>query len=999
MRNKNFQKVIRGILAVLLIFSTFPFSITAIAQGSNFVRNGSFENELDGWETNDSEAITTPTSDWLPSNGGTRLLNYWYDEAYKADTYQLVSGLEDGSYILTAYIDRSGVFNEVYMYANDEKKQLDVGNWTKYELPIEVENGEIKVGFYADANAGAWLGVDLVSLTKSGQEEQPEQPTQPEQPSPERDDFIYGVDISTLTKVEDNGGKFYDDGIETDVLDILTSYGSNWARLKIWEDAVDVYPNGKAYNDLEDTIEKAIRIKQADMKFLLNFHYSGFWADPGRQDKPASWEDLTFDELVQAVYDHTADTINALKAVNAAPDMVQIGNEITPGMLFPDGRIQQGNYDNLAALLNSGIKAVRDTLGEEVDIMLHLDRGGRNSLFRGWFDGITAAGVTDFQIIGASYYPYWHGTLEELAFNLNDISQRYDKDVVVVETAYAFTLDDKDGHANIFSRTQETVAGYPATVEGQARLVYDVMEVVRNVPNERGLGIFYWEPAWLGVDGAGWTAGEGNAWENQAMFDFDGNALESLNVFTKGYVPPIPEPRELEDDEIDETLVGLILHSEHKPAIASSSAGLGGGIPNAPENAVDGNDGTSWGSDKGIGTWWQVDLESVTTLERILFTTWDAVREVKIEIAENGEIFSELGTFEVSGGRIDVKLPEGTSARHIRVTITESSGEWVGFGNFRAYGPPPQNLVINPSFEDADRSMWSILFKEGVTPHASFKNNSSDARTGNYIVHFWSDASVDFKVEQTITGLAPGYYNLSMFIQGGDAGNDPEMYLYAKTAEEEYRENTGVRGWTNWNNPEIEGIVVLDGTLTIGASIKAGAGAWGSLDDFYLYFAQPLQEVGDEDQDDTDQEVGDEDQDQDDTDQEVGDEDQDQDDTDQEVGDEDQDQGDTDQEVGDEDQDQGDTDQEVGDEDQDQDDTDQEVGDEDQDQGDTDQEIGDEDQDQDDTDQEVGDEDQDHIENKLPNTATASFNMLMAGMISLMAGLVFFVRKKQKVVS
>ncbi|ADU31212.1 glycosyl hydrolase 53 family protein [Evansella cellulosilytica] len=697
------------LIAILLagIFAGTPLS-TTLAE-SSLVKNHSFENDLDSWETNESEAITTPESGWLPEGGESKLLNYWLDEAYVADTYQTINGIEGGSYMLSAWVANDGGFNESYMYIERPggevlKEEISsVEGWTKIEKPIEVENGEIKIGFYADAEPGAWLGVDIVQLVPEGSGEQP---------TPERDDFIYGVDISTLTKVEDYGGVFYDQGEENDVLDILTSYGSNWARLKVWEDPVDVYENGMAYNDLDDTIEKAVRIKKADMKFLLNFHYSGFWADPGRQDKPASWEDLSFEELKQAVYDHTADTIEALVEAGAEPDMVQVGNEIRPGMLFDDGRIVDNDFSNLAELVNSGIDAVRDTLGDEVEIMLHLDQGGDNSAYRWWFDGIIAEGVTDFQVIGASYYPYWHGTLEDLEYNLNDISERYERDVVVVETAYAYTLEDQDGHSNIFTSAEENIAGYPATVEGQARFLYDVMEVVRNVPNDRGYGIFYWEPAWLGVEGAGWTAGEGNAWENQAMFDFEGNALESLNVFTRGYVPPVPEPRAVEEVEVDETLADLILHSLNKPANASSSAGHGGGKDNAPENAVEEDENTSWGTDEGVNAWWSVDLLEIVPLERILIHFWDGVNEFEIEISDNGVDFTSLGTYEVTSSNMDITLPEDTTARYVKVTITEATSNWVGFMYFKAYGNEELPKEGPSTVENGE-------VEEGETPESS----------------------------------------------------------------------------------------------------------------------------------------------------------------------------------------------------------------------------------------------------------------------------------------
>lgn len=341
---------------------------------------------------------------------------------------------------------------------------------------------------------------------------------------------IRGADISTLKKVEDNGGLFYDRGVRKDPLVILRSHGVNYVRLKIWKDPVNV----DGSNDLAKTVEMAERAKKAGFKILLDFHYSNFWADPGRQDKPTAWVGLNPKELEQAVYDHTAETMQALKDVQALPDMVQIGNEINSGMLWPDGKTWgagSGGFDRLAPLLRAGISGVRDVAGpKKVDIMLHLANGGDNGLYRWWFDEVTKRGITDFDVIGFSFYPYWHGTLEQLSYNLADISARYDKDVVVVETAYAFTLENGDDLSNIFGAAQQAEAGYPATVAGQADFLTDIREVVQNVPNGRGLGVFYWEPAWIPVEGAGWRSGEGNAWENQALFDFEGNALESLEA-------------------------------------------------------------------------------------------------------------------------------------------------------------------------------------------------------------------------------------------------------------------------------------------------------------------------------------------------------------------------------------------------------------------------------------------------------------------------------------
>lgn len=340
---------------------------------------------------------------------------------------------------------------------------------------------------------------------------------------------VRGADISTLKKVEDKGGVFYDRGVQKDPLVILRSHGVNYVRLKIWKDPVNV----DGYNDLAQTVEMAQRAKKAGFKILLDFHYSNFWADPGRQDKPTAWVGLNPEELERAVYDHTAETVQALKDAQALPDTVQIGNEIQSGILWPDGKTWgegSGGFDRLAPLLRAGISGVRDVAGPKVEIMLHLADGGDNGLYRWWFGEITKRGVTDFDVIGFSFYPYWHGTLEQLAANMADISRRYDKDVVVAETAYAFTLTNGDDLPNIFGAQQAQVAGYPATVAGQGAFLEDIRQVVQDVPGGRGLGVFYWEPTWIPVAGAGWRSGEGNAWENQALFDFEGNALDSLSA-------------------------------------------------------------------------------------------------------------------------------------------------------------------------------------------------------------------------------------------------------------------------------------------------------------------------------------------------------------------------------------------------------------------------------------------------------------------------------------
>jgi arabinogalactan endo-1,4-beta-galactosidase len=209
--------------------------------------------------------------------------------------------------------------------------------------------------------------------------------------------------------------------------------------------------------------------------------------------------------------------------------MVQVGNEINAGVLWPDG--DDNHMDNLAALLKAGYQAVKDCSPSTL-VMLHIAEGGDNDMARWWFGNMTRRDVP-FDLIGISYYPFWHGTLAQLQYNLNDITTRYGKDVVVVETAYAFTTQEDDFHPNI-ANSSMAIPGYPFTPKGQRDMLRDVMAVVRAVPEGRGLGIFWWDATWTAVPGNGWDSTDpesGNAWENQALFDYDDVVLPAMDEF------------------------------------------------------------------------------------------------------------------------------------------------------------------------------------------------------------------------------------------------------------------------------------------------------------------------------------------------------------------------------------------------------------------------------------------------------------------------------------
>lgn len=362
-------------------------------------------------------------------------------------------------------------------------------------------------------------------------------------------DFIKGADISTLLEAEQHGAKFYNqNGQQQDAIAILKANGVNYVRLRLWVDPQDA--SGKTYgggsNNLENTITLAKRVKAQGLKLLLDFHYSDFWTDPGKQFKPKAWEKMDYPQLKTAIHDYTRDTIAHFKKEGVLPDMVQIGNEINGGMLWPEGKSWGqggGEFDRLAGLLNAAIGGLKENLtgGEQVKIMLHLAEGTKNDTFRWWFDEIAKRGVP-FDIIGLSMYTYWNGPISALKANMDDISRRYNKDVIVVEAAYGYTLDNCDNAENSFQAKEEKDGGYPGTVQGQYDYIHDLMQSVIDVPDHRGKGIFYWEPTWIAVPGTTWAtkAGmkyihdewkEGNARENQALFDCQGKVLPSITVF------------------------------------------------------------------------------------------------------------------------------------------------------------------------------------------------------------------------------------------------------------------------------------------------------------------------------------------------------------------------------------------------------------------------------------------------------------------------------------
>lgn len=352
-------------------------------------------------------------------------------------------------------------------------------------------------------------------------------------------DFYMGADISSLPRNLAEGMAVRDrDGRETEVFELLGKYSVNSIRLRIWNDPKCV-PEARGYCDLEHTLGMARKIKENHMSFLLDFHYSDYWADPANQRKPRAWEDLGFAELQEAVYSFTRDTLLRLKEEDLLPDMVQIGNEIRSGLLFPEGEVP--DYAGMVKLVNAGIRGAREAAGDApMQIMIHLDQGGRYPWLHEWFEKAFAEGLDDFDLIGLSYYPFWHGTYLDLRDSMNRLVRDYGKPILIVETAYAWRASER----GFIDEDQIRISCMEATPAGQRRVLEYVMHLVAELPGGMGKGVYYWEPVCVPGQGkGGWD-------ENMGLFDEDGRAMEGIEAFRQTRKEMEREPegwRELEE--------------------------------------------------------------------------------------------------------------------------------------------------------------------------------------------------------------------------------------------------------------------------------------------------------------------------------------------------------------------------------------------------------------------------------------------------------------------
>lgn len=632
------------------------------------------------------------------------------------------------------------------------------------------------------------------------------------------DDFITGADLSSYVSLKESGVVFKDS--EGNVLSdegffqYLKDGGTNWVRIRIWNDPYN--GSGQGYGGGNNDLDKAVTIGRlatnAGMRVLIDFHYSDFWADPGKQDAPKAWAAYTVEQKETAVYDYTLSSLNTLKAAGVDVGMVQVGNETNNGVCG------ETSWANMAKIFNAGSSAVR-AFDPNCLVAVHFTNPEKGY---STIAGNLESNNVDYDVFASSYYPFWHGTTGNLTDQLAAVAENYHKKVMVAETSWATTWEDGDGHGNTVALEKTLDLNYGISVQGQADEIRDVVYAANNVNNQSdkdgnslagsSIGVFYWEPAWLStyyvynadgtIDqdlykknqelweeyGSGWAssysaeydpddAGKwygGSAIDNQAWFDFDGTALPTAQIYS---------------------LIRTGASAERAVASVETKLELEltvGDKLNWPKVTAIYNDGTKE----------QIDVD------------WDEDEQKLVNT-------DKVGEYTVSG-----KVICDNKEYNVLLTIKVSRSN-------------ASNKLINPGFEARDNG-WVQTYTKGT---GSVEANGDNPRSGSYGYNFYCEEPMQFTLTQTLTDLEAGTYTFGGYIQGNDMGSDNLQYAFAEVYDADgnpkavKNASASLSGWMIWNNPEVTGISVSEGdTLVVGMKITLDeAYGWGSFDDLYLY--------------------------------------------------------------------------------------------------------------------------------------------------------------------
>lgn len=616
------------------------------------------------------------------------------------------------------------------------------------------------------------------------------------------EDFIGGMDVSSMLSLEESGVTFKNaDGQSEDLFELLASSGVNWVRLRVWNDPYTA--DGQGYGggnvDAERALIMAERATAAGMRVLVDFHYSDFWADPSKQQAPKAWSDFAGDaeRTAQAVYEYTVQTLTSFKEAGVDVGMVQIGNETTAKIAGVSG------WDGMSEVFSAGSRAVREVL-PEAKVAIHVTNPEKAGAYATYAKQLDEHDV-DYDVFASSYYPFWHGSTDNLTSVLKQVASTYHKDVMVAETSWAYTLEDGDDDSNtVPSKVADSeLTRYDISEQGQADEVRAVAAAVHAVGDNDGdgsndgLGVFYWEPAWVPVGtggkdnaelvdlwnryGGGWAteaAGEydaadaGKNWggsgvDNQALFDFDGQALASLPIFSYLHTGAVTE-------HVFTSIDPVRIEATEDDAIAAIKALLPQEVTARYRDGVDEQERVTWQED-----------------------ALDWIRGA--------------GTYVIDGVTV---AGHSTTAT---IIVAET---------------PQTNLVGDGSFEDASAdALWSISGTGAAITEA-------DASDGTRALHFWDDGDFTFSVSRTIRGLEAGEYTLSAKVQGAHVGtsaaNTLTLCASGAAMDGSACDDMQLDGWLQWDTASVPVSVGQDGAVTIVIDADLSAGDWGTIDEVSL---------------------------------------------------------------------------------------------------------------------------------------------------------------------
>lgn len=821
---------------------------------TNLLANGDFETDYtSGWTIEKDDDITAEVKDTGSDANQTYHMNIW-NGGSGAENFSISQNvsLKAGTYLLSVEMDGESVDSGLSLSVGSEdsavsKTMTATTGWDKWNTTSiaftlnKADTATVKISGAMPSKY--WGDIDNISLVRlasdeaadadndSSDEDDTDDSTavaadiSVKKISGLSDDFITGADVSSYLSLVNSGACFYDaDGSKLSdqgFFNLLKAGGTNYIRLRVWNNPYD--ENGNGYgggnNDLDAAIYMGKLATNAGMKVLIDFHFSDFWADPGKQQAPKAWSDMTHEQKVAAISEFTTDSLNKLLAAGVDVGMVQIGNETNNGFCGEWYGSNGSNWSSVAELFNSGCKAVRSAAqanDREIKVVLHFANPEAAGTYAEYAKNLNANNV-DYDVFASSYYPYWHGTTTNLTNVLKNIADTYGKEVMVAETSWATTLDDGDGHENTVrvgkndtnNDSDKPEMNYDFSVQGQADEIAAVARAVKNV-GDAGIGLFYWEAAWIPVQyaydadgnvlsdvvasnkeawekyGSGWAASYaadydpddagqwygGSAVDNQSWFGFDGKALETVNIYD--YIRTgTKAPRKVTSvsaDDIKATLTTV------------------GSIALPATVTVKYNDGTS---EEAAVVWNSTDVNKAK---------------------EAG-----VGTYTVNGV----------------YTITAESGETVEGDVTLTITVGYDNLLTNPGFESG-LDGWDVSAPDII----NVKDAKSNARTGKGCAHFYAEKDgTNAAAVQTVT-LDAGKYMLTGYIQGGGSGEADVYSVKALVGDKTYSAAGVLKGWQVWSNPTIDEIVITedDTEIQVVLSIEnTTAGVWGSFDDIALY--------------------------------------------------------------------------------------------------------------------------------------------------------------------